>query len=80
MAIAKDRSDQQPAPSTNRFRLRSKQRGGVAAATAAIISGGAAAGAIANGKKDKKDKDGYKVNRMIFILSADVLNFRLFAL
>lgn len=61
VAIAQDRSDQQPAPSTNRFRLRSKQRGGVAAASAAIISGAAASEAIGYTKKDKKEKDGYKV-------------------
>lgn len=55
--------DQQPAPSTNRFRLRSKSRGGIAAASTAVLTG-AAGGAAAVGhstKKDKKDKDGYKI-------------------
>lgn len=59
--IAQDRSDQLPSPSTNRFRLRPKQRGNVAAASAAIISGAAVTEAVGYSKKDKKDKDGYKV-------------------
>lgn len=62
--IAQDRSDQQLEPSSNRFRLRTKQRGNaaVAAATSTILTGGgAAATSLALTKKDKKDKDGYKV-------------------
>lgn len=55
--MAQDRSDQQPAPSTNRFRVRSKHRGVIGAASAAIATG---TDAVLNQSKSK-DKDGYKV-------------------
>lgn len=56
--MAQDRSDQQPAPSTNRFRVRSKHRGVIGAASAAIATTGTEA--VLNQSKSK-DKDGYKV-------------------
>lgn len=56
--VAQDRSDQQPAPSTNRFRVRSKHRGVIGAASAAIATTGTEA--VLNQSKSK-DKDGYKV-------------------
>lgn len=60
--IAQDRSDQQLAPSSNRIRQRTKHRGGLAAASTAVLTGaGGGAAALALSKKDKKDKDGHKV-------------------
>nr|AUM84818.1 chitinase-like protein 7 [Lutzomyia longipalpis] len=55
---AQDRSDQIPAPSVNRFRVRSKNRIAVGAASAAVA--GAASTAIAT-KDGGVDKDGYKI-------------------
>lgn len=57
--VAQDRSDQQPAPSTNRFRVRSKHRGVIGAASAAVATTGTAA--VLNQSSKSKDKDGYKV-------------------
>lgn len=57
--VAQDRSDQQPAPSTNRFRVRSKHRGVIGAASSAIATTGSEA-VLSQSKS--KDKDGYKVS------------------
>lgn len=57
-----EKSDQQPASSANRFRVRSKTRGAAAAGATAAIG----AGALATVSKDKKDKDGAKVGLTFF--------------
>lgn len=61
--VAQDRSDQAPASATNRFRVRSKTRGGLAAGAAAGGAAAIIAGASTNALVTKKvqDKDGYKV-------------------
>jgi chitinase len=61
--VAQDRSDQVPAASSKRFRVRNKTRGGSAAAATSAVVGTAAltAAATKRGSVDKKDKDGYKI-------------------
>lgn len=59
--IAQDRSDQAPASATNRFRVRSKTRGGtaLAAGAAGVVAGAASSNALVT--KKVQDKDGYKI-------------------
>jgi chitinase len=57
---AQDRSDQAPAASSKRFRVRNKTRGTAVAATSAAAVSGAATSITKKGA-NKKDKDEYKI-------------------